>query len=331
MAETKDQFEQPKGTSVPVAPAPVIHVMPEEFRFGKTPMTAPVKPPAPVVVSPVAPPTPPPAPKPPVPASGLPAKKRRLPPVVLFGGGFFLFIALGAGIILWTLREPTPVVPVVPTNQVTTNTTNTSKPEPVVVPVEPAPVEDVSPTGGADADSDGLTDIEEILFGSNSRNPDSDSDTYLDGNEVYHLYNPRGDAPGLLIDTGFARLFRTEGLDFQVTYPSRWIVQLLSAPQEGVVFKVPTGEFVQVSKEQKDPALDIASWYLTQDPTAEASQITPLTTRNGYSGVLSPDSMTAYLNNDDAVYVISYHLGSVKAINFLTTYQMMVNSFDLNN
>ncbi len=45
-----------------------------------------------------------------------------------------------------------------------------------------------------DSDQDGLTDKEEIIeFGTNPLNPDSDNDTYLDGEEVLNGFNPLGE------------------------------------------------------------------------------------------------------------------------------------------
>lgn len=48
-----------------------------------------------------------------------------------------------------------------------------------------------------DTDNDGLSDYEEfVIYKTNSLNPDSDGDTYLDGAEVKSGYNPNG--PGKL-------------------------------------------------------------------------------------------------------------------------------------
>jgi len=44
-----------------------------------------------------------------------------------------------------------------------------------------------------DSDQDGLSDEEEIFYGTDKNNPDTDGDTYLDGDEVKNGYNPLGD------------------------------------------------------------------------------------------------------------------------------------------
>lgn len=43
-----------------------------------------------------------------------------------------------------------------------------------------------------DTDNDGLTDMEEIIYGTNKDNPDTDGDGHLDGAEVENGYNPAG-------------------------------------------------------------------------------------------------------------------------------------------
>ena len=45
----------------------------------------------------------------------------------------------------------------------------------------------------SDRDHDGLFDDEEILFGTDPDNPDTDGDGFLDGDEVKNGYNPAGE------------------------------------------------------------------------------------------------------------------------------------------
>ncbi|MBI4135674.1 hypothetical protein HY477_03000 [Candidatus Uhrbacteria bacterium] len=44
----------------------------------------------------------------------------------------------------------------------------------------------------SDFDHDGLSDALEIFYGTDPANPDSDDDTFLDGEEVRRGYNPLG-------------------------------------------------------------------------------------------------------------------------------------------
>ncbi|MCA9364812.1 MAG: hypothetical protein KC736_02880 [Candidatus Moranbacteria bacterium] len=47
-----------------------------------------------------------------------------------------------------------------------------------------------------DSDQDGLSDDEEVLFGTDPKNPDTDGDSYSDGVEVESGYDPKVPAPG---------------------------------------------------------------------------------------------------------------------------------------
>ncbi|MEK9130951.1 MAG: thrombospondin type 3 repeat-containing protein [Patescibacteria group bacterium] len=327
MADGNQQLEMPKEAQKPASPEVVIRVMPAEFRGGKTPMTPPPKPVAP----------PPPPPKPVVPPK--PPVKHRPPTVLIVGLVVLALVIAGAAYALSTLNKTTT-----PSTNTVVNT-EPVKPKPECSDEDPCDAgfecnqakkcavleepEPATPVGGADTDSDGLTDIEEVLFGSDPRDADTDHDSYLDGNEVYHLYNPRGDAPGLLIDTGFARDFTDDAVDYTVSYPSRWTTQLLDRDTQQVVFRVPTDEYVQIEAVSKDATIGVSQWYLDQYPTVRADELSEVTTRQGYTGIVSPDKMTTYLDFGETVYVVSYHLNEVSTINFLTTYQMIVNSFVL--
>lgn len=48
-------------------------------------------------------------------------------------------------------------------------------------------------SGNLDSDDDGLTDVDEMKYGTDANNPDSDGDGYLDGNEVRNGFNPMGE------------------------------------------------------------------------------------------------------------------------------------------
>lgn len=71
------------------------------------------------------------------------------------------------------------------TNTANTNTTNTSSSN-----------TNKTPSASSDLDQDGLTYQEEQTYKTDPNNPDTDGDSYLDGEEVVNGYNPNG--PGKL-------------------------------------------------------------------------------------------------------------------------------------
>lgn len=63
-----------------------------------------------------------------------------------------------------------------------------------LTPAQPGSQQVTNPTG--DDDNDGLTNAEEVLWGTSSANPDTDNDGYKDGEEVAANHNPTIPAPG---------------------------------------------------------------------------------------------------------------------------------------
>lgn len=319
----------------------IVHVMPKEFA-GKevsavTPVAvlpssafrAPVPTPAP---QPVPAPTPAPAPvvKPAVTMAPAPAASAK-PPVVAppprrkFGIVIFLLLFLflltlgGAGTYYYLFLMPAaPVVAPEPTPEPTPTPTPEPVPEPV--PTEPQP--------GKDTDSDGLTDVEELLYGTDYRNPDTDSDTFLDGNEVFHRYNPNGDAPLTLLDTGAVRVFQSPDMPFTVYYPAAWN-PVSDAVTSRVTFRSPTTASVIVVIGAKDPNESLEVWY-QHNVTDENSQSLEATyTKEGLLALARRDQRIAYVDGGDKVFTLTYDLGDEKTTEFLQTFQMMLNSLNL--
>ncbi|MFC1678102.1 hypothetical protein ACFLZ9_00015 [Patescibacteria group bacterium] len=140
--------------------------------------------------------------------------------IVIGAGGYFGYSYFlnsdGSGlgtepIIIDELEDITPelVQPVVETAPAIVEPTQKPTPTPVPVPPKPKPVppSDTDQDGltdeeerrlgtninSIDSDNDGLFDREEVeVYNTDPMNPDSDGDTYLDGQEVEAGYNPSG-------------------------------------------------------------------------------------------------------------------------------------------
>lgn len=179
---------------------------------------------------------------------------------------------------------------------------------------------------GKDTDSDGLTDVEEYLYGTNFRDPDSDEDSFLDGNEVFHRYHPLGEAPATLLDTGAVKVFTDATYPYSVYYPSTWSTTLSDA--NGVTFKSSRQATISVAWQEKDEATSLGAWLKEKHPDV-VSDVKEILTKEGYYGYTSSDDRTAYLNLGTAVATLTYDLGDSTKIEYLQTFQMMVNSFTL--
>lgn len=186
------------------------------------------------------------------------------------------------------------------------------------------------PVPAKDTDSDGLTDIEELLYGTNFREPDTDKDTYLDGNEVFHSYDPLGLAPLTLLDTGAVKIFSDTAFAFSIYYPTTW-TPAPSADGSSVIFRSSRQASVSVATTAKDPSLSLADWYNAQKAGNDAKQLKETLTKDGFYGLTSADDRTTYLDDSSLVITLTYDLGARSQIEYLQTFEMMVNSFHLNS
>lgn len=181
------------------------------------------------------------------------------------------------------------------------------------------------PTPGKDTDSDGLTDVEELLYGTNFRDPDSDEDTFLDGNEVFHRYHPLGTAPATLLDTGAVKVFADTAYPYTLYYPSTWTVALVR-DSLGVTFQSARQARITVAWEEKDETETLDDILRGTVTASERSNMKEVLTKEGYYGLTSADDRTAYLDVGTAMVTLTYDLGGKAQIEYLQTFQMMVNS-----
>ena len=189
-----------------------------------------------------------------------------------------------------------------------------------------------------DSDSDGLTDVEEQLYGTNANAPDSDGDSFVDGKqvlangqivgEVYLGYNPSG--IGRLDTSGLVRLYTNTTWSYALLYPTNWLAQASDTSARTVLFTPsnPTGEFIQVMVEDNPSKLTALNYYLSLNPGLTASAVESVVI-NGLEGVRSADGENVYLAKADKVYIVRYSVGALTQVNFITSFEMMFKSFRL--
>lgn len=323
---------------------PVIHTIPDEFYGGVKRSAAPAAAGQVTVSSYPAGPT-------------VPARAGILPKTAFFKSPKFILIAgIGLFVVLvgvaafYYIRQaqitrqkllkpasvPTAIAPSPPPAAPETVPTEapTSTPEEAAAPtITPpaAPFSVIFPfknyTKNIDTDNDGLTDEEEKIFGTEIEKPDSDSDGYVDSLEVANLYNPLGFKPVRLLDSGKVKVYLNPTFNYSIFYPESWISQALDANNKDVMFTSATGEFIEVLAEDNPLKMSVEAWYLSQSPGVEASQLEHFTTKEKFEGVKSPDGLVAYLPSGDKIFVINYNIGLKTEVNFLNTFEMMINSF----
>ena len=243
-----------------------------------------------------------------------PIPVRRVSRPLLVVGALLLLVLGGIGL-WWSFYKPAAspvaltqkplVAPALPP-------VNIPVPKPLPLPVpRPAfnPFEgEVLP--GQDTDSDGLTDVEEVLYATISTRPDTDGDGYLDGNEVFHLYHPNGTAPQTLLDTGAVSVFSQASFPFRVHVLKRWITEVNSTG--ALTTKSPTGESFEVGLAQLLP------------PGLQS-----FTTKSGFPGHWSTDRLTAYVQVEPGKLLsFAYRLGSAQRVEYRQTFEMFMNSLE---
>jgi hypothetical protein len=332
--QSQQTIQQPKKAPEPTSTGAAIFVMPEEFRFGakgtiKRP--PPSKPPAPKQAT--APPPPPPKPPAPKPEKKKPIVQSKKPPInkwFLVLAAIVILLVIGLVVMFIVLQQEENVEPAQEDAQ---------RPVPeIVVPVESEPVPDEDPetdpdlfeagtTPGIDTDSDGLTDLEEILiYETDSRLPDTDSDGFLDGNEVFHRYHPDGLAPYTLLDSGVVEVYQWTDIDGELVYsilhPSMWKYEEEennSVPK--IIFKATTGERIEIELYEYDFE-DIAM-------EQEEEEFFSTTSKNGHAMLVSNTQLKSYVQLEQEVYFFRYDPGIKGTIDYLQTFQMMLNSLEI--
>ncbi len=184
------------------------------------------------------------------------------------------------------------------------------------------------PTRSKDTDGDGLTDVEEILYGTEAEKPDTDGDSYLDGNELKSGYSPIDATAKLIETTELVKVFNSQPYNYRILYPTPWLVQPTSFDGSSVVFTSSTTELVEILITDNTERLSPKQWYISQSPGIDAEDIEDVIVGD-LVGVKSLDEMTYYLGEENVIYSITYNLVNREEASFFTTFEMMVNSFKL--
>lgn len=184
-------------------------------------------------------------------------------------------------------------------------------------------------TAGLDSDKDGLTDEEEKLYKTDSLNPDTDSDGYLDGAETLSLYSPL--SKGGKIDTsGLINIYINPVFKYSLFYPAGWIAQALDQSNATVIFTSATGEFIESLVLENPQKLTISNWYKEQSPDINLVD-TKKSKLDGQEAIEIIDKDNGqkiiYAAYKDKVYGLIYNYGTQEGLNFETTFGMMENSF----
>ena len=257
----------------------------------------------------------------------------------------FTLFAVGAGIYYWlSIRPQTQDNLVVNPPKITIPTSTPKQEETIGMTnevVAPTSTENLSLSNGnpikfpsrllgssKDSDSDGLTDAEEELFGTDVEVADSDNDTYSDSHELFYLYNPAGFKPMKLIDTQKVLDYTHPIFAYQIYYPTTWLVAPVDKTNNQILFSAPNGEFIEVRVEELSQGQKFSDWFALNAPMERYADLEKFTSRFNEVGARRNDGLVYYFQDKQGrVVVMIYHALENEPISYKKIMEMMARSF----
>ncbi|MFC1612645.1 hypothetical protein ACFL29_02225 [Patescibacteria group bacterium] len=274
-----------------------------------------------------------------------PEKKGISPKIFIFSGAGALIIIVGVVVTMLLTRsepppEPAPPEPpiVVEPEEPVATSTEPEEPGGSLIPITPTSTEEELPPElptvpgeliqGTDLDSDGLTEKEEAAFQTDSKRPDTDSDGFLDGNEVFHLYNPAAIAPVNLVESGIVKAYANAAEGYTVFYPTLWATSSTSDTGR-VSFLSDETESINITIVRASTAITLRSWYISEYPEKDINALQTYTSKHGYRGLQDANRLTTYIKEGEQVFIITYDLGGTNTLWYRRLYDMILNSLKI--
>lgn len=184
-----------------------------------------------------------------------------------------------------------------------------------------------------DTDNDGLTDLEEDLYGTDPTLPDTDQDGWPDGWEIVNMYDPTSGMAGRLADSPQVTGFRNSRYGYAVLHPQVWVVQSVDRtdPKEIVVTSA-TGEYINIlslviSGTEIVDEQSLMQAIRAQYPGGDRHKLLPLENKFGAWAVTTEDGLTAFVGKGTSLWVFRYEPGLRNNVNFSRTMAMMASGF----
>lgn len=209
--------------------------------------------------------------------------------------------------------------------------------KPTVTPSSDTPKTDVFPkvfSRTTDTDNDNLTDEEEKSLFTDPNRADTDGDGYADGQELVNLYDPLAPSPALLEKSQSVAPLENKKFGFHLLYPSSWPVPRPTDESETqTMIATPIAEeFFTINVLDNPNQQSALEWYLGQAPANTDPRRLSRVFLENLEGVWSIDGRTAfftYLFGGERrwIYGITYTAGEKEELNYLTIFQMLIQSF----
>jgi hypothetical protein len=185
------------------------------------------------------------------------------------------------------------------------------------------------PNTCVDSDSDGLTDAEEKnIYGTDPYGLDTDKDTFNDGNEVAHLYDPMLKAPSMLAESNEVKAVQNKTQGYSVLVPAKWSYS--GADSTELLATAPDGELLEVLVTPKPENQSLVEWHMALSPGTSSDEADRFKTLHGYDALRSPDRLTSYIDpGNGSIYTLTYSYDDQSCLSYRTTYEAFIGSFKL--
>jgi len=177
-----------------------------------------------------------------------------------------------------------------------------------------------------DDDQDGLTLMEEHLYGTNPEVNDTDGDGYNDGLEILNGYDPTQPVTSV-IDSGLFLAYSHPV--YSIIYPQAWILKEQGQEKNEVLFIADSGEFMEILIATNPGGLSLVEWYKKQFPTVDLG-LAQEVRLNNLAGLRHPNNQSYYLaapDDPNLIFLVIYNVGNFSQTNFITTFNAMVKNF----
>ena len=172
-----------------------------------------------------------------------------------------------------------------------------------------------------DTDSDGLSDLEEVVFGFNRDSEDTDENGVNDYDELIVLFeNSKNNSS----DGSLLSVYENKG--YSLIYPTEW---LYVGDQSGFVsWKAGSNHTIQVlTISTSGDYSDIDSWYTNEVSAKNISNNRRINGKN-WNGVVLDNDLVAYvMSSDKTVFIISYIPFATDEAVYGNLFKIMVDYF----
>lgn len=175
-----------------------------------------------------------------------------------------------------------------------------------------------------DSDSDGLTDVEEAIFGTNPTASDSNNNSYSDLTEIHNNYNPA--ASGRLETNANLAVYKNAAFGYELLYPKSWPAKVLTE-EATAVFTATDESLVQISVQDNSDQVGILGWYGSSFPGATVTY-DKMKSAASWDGIMSDDGFNFYLTDKSHknIFVISYIPSADNRIAYPNIFQLLISS-----